>query len=693
MNELLEPRLAPTLAHLGRFWLWKRKELVKNVQKHIKTADAHTVRLMVHRNAIEAERSKVSAELSQLQSAHQILSTAHGQLQSDHGVLSQRWVESNAAHAALSAAHDRQRAELERLESAHAELNAAHAQLQSAHAAQTQRLTSRDAEYQGLSAAHTQLRSEAAELRQESERQLSQLQQCIAHLAALQNTHVQLQSTHQSLATEHVSLQDTNAQLHETHNQLQSAHASLTQRLTSRDAEYQGLSAAHDQLTDESQLMQDRYGLVCSILSCEPANNPALAELKQWLMGEFAQDVQRLELPADATTPALEQAQAIGQHMELLADSPALRGKFLVAVAGGFSSGKSSFVSSFMGGEASDLLATGIQPVTAIPTYVMPGEELIIEGHTFKGAHVRLTPEAYGRLTHDFISTMGFNVKEIMPYVVVQSPMPKLEHMAFIDMPGYNPAKSDIADTAADQGIASAALTEADAVIWLLGLDANGTLPQDDLDFLLDHTDGSKPLHVVINKADLRPLESVEQVLQEIRQHLDNAGIAYEGISAYSSTLGEELLHHGKRLADVMQQWDHFSSAAATVHKEFSTLMDGLEAASQTAHRNTEDARSLVHSLKLDMHELLANQEAGGGRPLALEQILGRKMGEDDRVQRLRQAAEDKLARLQKALAGVDWNHAASVLEKTRKRGHELLQQSCGASEPQTAFVHAQWEA
>lgn len=602
MNELLEPRLAPTLADLERFWLWKRKELVKNVQKHIKTADAHTVRLMAHRNAIEAERGKVSAELSQLQSAHQILNTAHGQLQSDHGVLSQRWLESNAAHAALSAAHDRQRAELERLESAQAELNAAHAQLQSAHAAQTQ-------------------------------------------------------------------------------------------RLTSRDAEYQDLSAAHEQLGDESQLMQDRYGLVCSILSCEPANNPALTELKQWLMGEFAQDVQRLELPADATTPALEQAQAIGQHIELLADSPALRDKFLVAVAGGFSSGKSSFVSSFMDGEASDLLATGIQPVTAIPTYVMPGEELIIEGHTFKGAHVRLTPEAYSRLTHDFISTMGFNVKKIMPYVVVQSPMPKLEHMAFIDMPGYNPAKSDIADTAADQGIASAALTEANAVIWLLGLDANGTLPQADLDFLLDHTDGSKPLHVVINKADLRPLESVEQILQEIRQHLDDAGIPYEGISAYSSMQGEELLHHGKSLAEVMEQWDHFSSASAAVHKEFNALMDGLEAASQRAHRNTEDARSLVHSLKLDMHELLVNQETGIGNLGTFGQFMGRKMGEDDRIPRLRQAAEGKLARLQKALAGVEWSHAASVLEKTRKRGHELLHQSCGSSEPQTVFVHAQCEA
>ena len=441
---------------------------------------------------------------------------------------------------------------------------------------------------------------------------------------------------------------------------------------------YSDIQANLEKTTEELSQWQERYDLVRSILSCKPANNPALQHLKGWLTGDFVQDIQQLELPVRATTHALEQARAIAQHVELLADAPALRDKFLVAVAGGFSTGKSSFISSLMASEVAMLLPTGINPVTAIPTYVMPGEALVIEGHTFKGAHVQLTPEVYSRLTHDFISEMGFNVKEIMPYVVLQSPMRKLEHIAFIDMPGYNPAQSDVVDTAADQDIASAALTEADAVIWLLGLDSNGTLPNDDITFLLEHADVGKPLYVVLNKADVRPINAVKQVVEEIQNNLENMGIACEGISAYSATLGKELFFHGKCLEDMLAQWDKYSSAVTAVHKEFESLMDGLEAASQTERRNMEDARSLLKSLQLDFYELSVNQEANS----KYSKVVG------DRVQHIRTDAEGKLKQIAQMLR-TESSDVSSVLKKARDHGHELLKCSFEVQTPSTTSVSA----
>jgi len=326
-----------------------------------------------------------------------------------------------------------------------------------------------------------------------------------------------------------------------------------------------------------------------------------------------------------------------------------------------------------MASEVAMLLPTGINPVTAIPTYVMPGDALVIEGHTFKGAHVPLTPEIYSRLTHDFISEMGFNVKEIMPYVVLQSPMRKLEHIAFIDMPGYNPAQSDVVDTAADLDIASAALTEADAVIWLLGLDSNGTLPNDDIAFLLEYADASKPLYVVLNKADVRPINAVKQVVEEIQNNLEDMGIACEGISAYSAALGKELFYHGKCLEDILAQWDHHSSAVIAVHKEFESLIDELEAASQTERRNMEDAQSLLKSLQLDFYELSVNQEVYS------ENI-------ESRVQHIRVDAEGKLNQIAKMLYA-ESRDVSSVLKKARDHGHELLKCSFGAQAPSTTNV------
>lgn len=497
---------------------------------------------------------------------------------------------------------------------------------------------------------------------------IEQLQQ---HITAADEHTVRMQALRQSIEAEltrvKAELARTETDLEQwqsQHQQLEVAHAAQTQQLLERSIAYDTLQKSQEQLQLEYEalgktaaLIESRYTLVCNILNSKPAENAALSELKAWLAGEFARDVQRLELSADVTSPALEQANAIGLHVELLNDSPALRTKFLVAVAGGFSSGKSSFVTSFMSKEYSQLLAKGIQPVTAIPTYVMPGSELSIYGHTNKGAHVQLSKDEYAQLTHDFIANMGFSVKEIMPHVVIESPMPGLKHLAFIDMPGYDPAASDTADTAADHGIASAALSEADAVIWLVALDSNGTLPANDLEFLLQHAD-DRPLYVVLNKADLRPLTSLEAVIEEIKEHLEDSGIQFEGVSAYSSTLGKELLHDGKSLSDIMQEWDNLSDAALMLHKEFDGLVTILEKYSGQQLHKVEMVDELAHSLELDILEIAGSESA---------------------VFQTAQSRIKQLKELAESIFGTERSEISQTLENMRLRGHKLLQDNLGA--------------
>ena len=637
MSGLLEPIFTPALERLQRFWFWKRRQLAQQVLQQIRAADANTLRLIAHGK------------------------TLHGELE---------------------------------------KANAQYAQLQSAHTTQTERLAEREAAHQSLSGAHKLLHTEAEKLRQEFSALTARHEALQKHMEAIGAELEKSKAACQRLDTEHRQLQADHAELRDKHASQSVLLKTREEALEQLDFAHQDLQQEHAALRTEHKellLVQDRYDLVCAILNSQPADNPALHDLKDWLAGDFVQDVQRLELPAKATTHALEQSRAIAQHAELLADAPILRDKFLVAVAGGFSTGKSSFVSSFMTREAAMLLPTGINPVTAIPTYVTPGDELLIQGHTFKGAHMPLSPEAYGELTHDFISEMGFNVKEIMPYVVLQSPMPALQHLAFIDMPGYNPAQSDRADTAADQGIASAALTEADAVIWLLGLDSNGTLPKDDIDFLLEHADANKPLYIVLNKADLRPLSAIQQVVREIRRHLQEDGIECEGISAYSATLGKELFHEGKELREILSQWDHESSAATALHKEFEFLMDELDATAQTTARNVEDARALLKSLQLDFYELSARQEADvgavgiGGWANALAGTFGGTEDTENRTQRVRRDAESKLQTLAQKLS-TERSGTNKVLKTAREHGHELLKHACDAQDSSAVIARANRE-
>jgi GTPase Era involved in 16S rRNA processing len=466
---------------------------------------------------------------------------------------------------------------------------------------------------------------------------IEQLQQ---HITAADEHALRMQALRQSIEAELARVNAELARAESDHDTLQESH--------------QHLQLEYETLGNTADMIESRYNLVCNILNSKPTENPALRELKGWLAGEFARDVQRLELPADVTSPALEQAQAIGLHVELLSDSPALRTKFLVAVAGGFSSGKSSFVTSFMRKDYSQLLAKGIQPVTAIPTYVMPGSELSIYGHTSKGAHVELSKDEYAQLTHDFIAKMGFSVKEIMPHVVIESPMPALNHLAFIDMPGYDPAASDTADTAADNGIASAALSEADAVIWLVALDSNGTLPANDLEFLLQHAD-DRPLFVVLNKADLRPLANLEAVIEEIKEHLEDSGIQFEGICAYSSTLGKELLHYGRSLNDIMQEWDNLSDAALMLHKEFDALVTELKKHSGQQLDKVEMIDRLAHSLELDILQIA---------------------GFESSVFQTAKSRIKELKKLTKSVFSTERSEISQTLENIRLCGHKLLQEN-----------------
>lgn len=593
-DVLLVPRLDPLLTRLKSTWPWGRKALVEQLLQHVEETDAHTLRMQALHQSIEAELARVRSELGTTTDELEQLRSQHNQLQAEHSGQTQQLLERTNAFAALAQAHKAQQSELDKLQRAHAVLEEAQAQLQ---------------------AAHRRLEAEHGELQSAHSEQSRQLAERTAAYEILTGEYEVLRSEHASLTNSHALLQ---------------------------------ASAA---------LVESRYRLVCNILNSKPAENPALSELRSWLAGEFAHNVQQLELPADITSPVLDQARSIGLRVELLSDSPALRTKTLVAVAGGFSSGKSSFVTSFMHREHSQLLARGIQPVTAIPTYVVPGSELTIYGHTSKGAHVALTREEYAQLTHEFIANMGFNVKEIMPHVVIEAPMPALQHLAFIDMPGYDPAASDTADTAGDSDIASTVLSKADAVIWLVALDTNGTLPANDLEFLLEHAD-ERPLYVVLNKADLRPLSTLQEVIEEIRDHLEDSGIRYEGICAYSSTLGKELLHEGRSLAEVMEKWDRSTDVVSMLYREFESLILDLEEHADLQLRKVETVHELAHSLELDVLQMVGSES----KTFRLAR---------ERIARLKEVAE--------SILGVERSEAQARLHAMRMSGIELLRANFAA--------------
>lgn len=109
--------------------------------------------------------------------------------------------------------------------------------------------------------------------------------------------------------------------------------------------------------------------------------------------------------------------------------------KTIVAVGGGFSAGKSTFLNNLLGLKLK--LPEDIDPTTAIPTYCLKDKKEVLMGFSQNGGMVELSHLAFD---HQFLESLGFNLKEIMPFMLLSAPSVPFEFLCFIDTPGFNPA-------------------------------------------------------------------------------------------------------------------------------------------------------------------------------------------------------------------------------------------------------------
>ena len=191
-----------------------------------------------------------------------------------------------------------------------------------------------------------------------------------------------------------------------------------------------------------------------------------------------------------------------------------------VAVGGGYSSGKSSFLNNITGIGA--VLPTGIEPVSMINTYISFSDKvtkLIVSGKNCKGHVVKLNREVLDCIQHS--SKSKVYVSSVLDELYIKVPVSKdrehLKGLVFIDTPGYNNSdnankengKKDI-DTASD------ALEDSDALFWCIDAEA-GTISQRDIEMLnqlIDYDDGNYPFVIVFNKMDKKPANDLVKILQ-----------------------------------------------------------------------------------------------------------------------------------------------------------------------------------
>lgn len=254
--------------------------------------------------------------------------------------------------------------------------------------------------------------------------------------------------------------------------------------------------------------------------------------------------------------------QEIQNELSIISNFSGIRGKSLVVLSGGFSSGKSQFLNSLSKGyhrnSGHNHLKVGATPTTAVPTYVQAcddSDSTNVVAYTCHGGNVLLSKEQFHQFTHNYISSVDFDIRTIMPYASIAYPM-KIEaisDLSFVDTPGID--ASGKGSTGNDKVATENFIKQANALLWFVSIKQSGTISNDDLVFLneIQIENPKLPIYIVANQADCRTEVDIEDILDEFEDVLDDLGIEYKGISAYSSFTGEEYIYRSQSIFDFIK--------------------------------------------------------------------------------------------------------------------------------------------
>ena len=214
-------------------------------------------------------------------------------------------------------------------------------------------------------------------------------------------------------------------------------------------------------------------------------------------------------------------------------------GKKIVALGGGFSTGKSSFLNNLMGktAEGQVRLPTDTAASTSVPTYLMhaDGEESIRAINLFDSRITDLTTDDVGILAHGFEekSNLGVSLGQLIQRMFISTPRQPYAHIAFLDTPGYSKPDNKDYSARTDEQIAKEQLNHSDFIFWFV----NGSvLPQTDIDFL-KQLDTHIPKAIILNKADKvlsHGMDEYHKTIESIKKDTDRNGIAIRGVWGFT---------------------------------------------------------------------------------------------------------------------------------------------------------------
>ncbi|WQZ09213.1 acyl carrier protein [Helicobacter pylori] len=343
--------------------------------------------------------------------------------------------------------------------------------------------------------------------------------------------------------------------------------------------------------------LKERYDLIARILNAKTSNE-GLEEYQQILDNEFLEFASGVDSLKEKEI-ALLMLQEIQKELQLVAGYPSLFQKNMVAVGGGFSTGKSTFLNNLLGLKLK--LPEHMNPTTAIPTYCLKGKKEVLMGFSQNGGMVELP---HLKFDHQFLESLGFNLKEIMSFMLLSAPSVPFEFLCFIDTPGYNPGNQGY--TGGDKEASKESLQHAKHILWLISCES-GEIHKNDLDYLQELYEESKQVFIVLSRADSRTKRQLEEIAIKIKETLEDKGIEFLGIGAYSATRYQEIKEFSKKspVFDSLEEFLKKLNKRSEKQNEILSVLYEVHLAYEKAIEQDANQfkryQKALHSVKLDL--------------------------------------------------------------------------------------------
>ncbi len=178
------------------------------------------------------------------------------------------------------------------------------------------------------------------------------------------------------------------------------------------------------------------------------------------------------------------------------------------------------------------------------------------------------------------------------------------KHLCFIDTPGFNFSNQGYTDR--DRQASKESLKHAKHILWLISCERGG-IEKSDLDYLQELYEEGKQVFIVLSRADSRTKRQLEEIAVQIKETLEDNGIEFLGIGAYSSTRYQEIKEFSEKspVFDSLEKFLTKLNKKSEKQNEILSVLYNVHLAYEKAIEQDANQfkryQKALHSIKLDL--------------------------------------------------------------------------------------------